>query len=104
MKKKIIIGVFSLLILITAIVSIIGAIDTYNYEVANDDIMVGLGAVMIAIIGGFVIFYELDLFYTVYYFFLKPKSVTKSILNIVSNLTLFIIFFSDGMANFLLDI
>ncbi len=101
MKKKIVIGVFSLLILITAIIFIVGAIDTYNYEVANDDIMVGLGAVMIAIIGGFVIFYELDLFYTVYYFFLKPKSVTKSILNIVSNLTLFIIFFSDGMANFL---
>ena len=37
MKKKIIIGAFSLLILITAIVFIVGAIDTYNYEVANDD-------------------------------------------------------------------
>ena len=101
MKKKIIIGIFLSLILITTIVFIVEAINTYNYEVTNDDIMAGFGAVMIAIVGSFVIFYELDLFYTVYYFFLKPKSATKSILNVISNLTLFIIFFSDGIANFL---
>ena len=101
MKKKIIIGVFSLLILITAIAFIVGAINTYNYEVANDDIMVGLGAVMVLVVGGFVVFYELDLFYTVYYFFVKPKIIAKSILNIISNLTLLIIFFSDRIAHIL---
>ena len=101
MKKKIIIGVFSLLILITAIAFIVGAINTYNYEVANDDIMVGFGAVMVLGVGGFVVFYELDLFYTVYYFFVKPKIIAKSILNIISNLTLLIIFFSDGIAHIL---
>ena len=104
MKKKIIIGVFSLLILITAIVSIIGAISSYNYDMdpANGvDIFEGFGAVLIAVVGGFVVFYELDLFYTAFYFFLKPKIIAKSILNIVSNLTLLSIVFTDSIAHFL---
>ena len=104
MKKKIIIGVFSLLILITAIVSIIGAISSYNYDMdpANGvDIFEGFGAVLIAVVGGFVVFYELDLFYTTYYFFIKPKTIAKSILNVLSNLTLLIMFFTDSIAYFL---
>ena len=101
MKKKIIIGVFTLLIIITAIFFVIGAIDTYNYEVANDDIMVGLGAAMVLVIGTFVVFYELDLFYTAYYFFVKPKTIGKSILNVFSNLTLLSIVFTDSIAHFL---
>ena len=100
MKKKIIIGVFSTLILITAIIFIVGAIDTYNYEVANDDIMVGFGAVLTLMVGGFVVFYELDLFYTTYYFFVKPKTIAKSILNVISNFTLLLIFFTDFIAHF----
>ena len=99
MKKKIIIGIFLLLIFITAIVSVIGAINTYKFEMANDDLFVGLGAVMAFVVGGFAVFYELDLFYTVYYFFLKPKRISKSILNILSNVTLFLIFFSDDIAH-----
>ena len=98
MKKKIIIGVFSLLILITAIVSIIGAISSYNYDMdpANGvDIFEGFGAVLIAVVGGFVVFYELDLFYTVYYFLLKPKTIAKSILNILANASLLLLFFVD---------
>ena len=101
MKKKVIIGIFSFLILITAIGFIIGAMNTYNHEVANDDILVGLGAVMILGVGGFVILYEFDLFYTVYYFFVKPKTLAKSILSGFSNLTLFSIFFTDFIAHFL---
>ena len=101
MKKKIVVGSFLALILITVIFFIIGAINTYNYEVANDDIMVGLGAAMVLGVGGFVVFYELDLFYTTYYFFIKPKTIAKSILNVLSNLTLLIMFFSDSIAHFL---
>ena len=101
MKKKIIIGVFSLLILITAIAFIVGAINTYHYEVANNDILVGLGAAMVLVIGVFVVFYELDLFYSVYYFFIKQKTITKSILNVFSNLTLLSIIFTDSIAHFL---
>lgn len=104
MKKKIIIGVFSLLILITAIVFIVGAIQSYNYDMdpANGvDILEGFGAVLTLMVGGFVVFYELDLFYTAFYFFLKPKIIAKSILNIVSNLTLLSIVFTDSIAHFL---
>ena len=50
---------------------------------------------MVLGVGGFIVFYELDLFYTVYYFFVKPKTKIKSILNILSNLTLLLIFSSD---------
>ena len=104
MKKRIIIVVFSLLILITAIVSIVGAISSYNYDMdpANGaDIFEGFGAVLIAVVGGFVVFYEFDLFYTTYYFFIKPKTIAKSILNVLSNLTLLIMFFTDSIAHFL---
>ena len=101
MKKKMVVGSFLALILITVIFFIIGTINTYNYEVANDDIMVGLGAAMVLVVGGFVVFYELDLFYTVYYFLVKPKTLAKSILNVVSNLTLLSIVFTDSIAHFL---
>lgn len=102
MKKKIIICAFSLLILITAAFFIITAIDSYNYDMnpANGvDILEGFGAVLALVVGGFVVFYEMDLFYTVYYFFIKPRTKTKSILNILSNLTLLLIFFSDILAH-----
>ena len=71
MKKKIIIGLFSLLILITAIICIVGAISSYNYDIKHypDDKWLGFGAVAILIVGGFVVFYAFDLFYTTYYFF-----------------------------------
>ncbi len=103
MKKKIIIGAFLTLILITAIIFILGAIDSYNYDMENnpDDKWLGFGAVLTLMVGGFVVFYELDLFYTTYYFFVKPKTIAKSILNIFCNLTLLSIVFTDSIAHFL---
>lgn len=106
MKKKIIIGIFSLLIVVTAIIFIIAAISSYNYDMDPNngvDILEGLRAVLIAIVGGFAIFYELDLFYTVYYFFIKPKTIAKSILNILANLTLVTMYFTDSIAHFLFE-
>lgn len=105
MKKKIIIGLFSLLILITVIIFIIGAISSYNYDITNhpDDKWLGFGAVLTVIVGGFVAFYELDLFYTVYYFLIKPKTIAKSVLNVLANLTLVIIYFTDYISHFLFE-
>ncbi len=98
-KKKIIIAsIFLTLITITAIYTVVSAVESYNYDMdpANGvDILEGFGAVLAMIVGGFVIFYEFDLFYTVYYFFIKPKTVTKSILNILSNSSLLLIFFNE---------
>lgn len=98
MKKKIIVCVFLLLILVTAIYTVVVAIDSYLYDMdpANGvDLLEGWGAAFAMIIGGFVVLYETDLFYTFYYFFVKPKTATKSILNILSNLSLLLVFFSD---------
>lgn len=102
-KKKIILAcIFLTLIAVTAIYTAVSAIDSYRYETdpANGvDILEGFGAVLIMMVGGFVVLYELDLFYTVYYFFIKPKTVAKSILNILSNLSLLLIFFSQYFKN-----
>ena len=101
MKKKRIVGVICALVLITAIFIIVEAKASYDYDMENhsDDKWIGFGAVIITMIGGFFIFYELDLFYTVYYFICKPKTVIKSVLNILCNLSLVLVFaflcFSD---------
>ena len=102
-KKIIIISFFLTLILITLFVFLKGAIDSYNYDMdpANGvDIMEGMGAAFLIIIGGLVAFYELDLFYTVYYFFIRPKTLIKSILVIFSNLTLLLVLFSENIIDF----
>ena len=102
MKKKIIICAFLILIFLTAAFFVVTAIDSYNYDMdpANGvDILEGFGAVLAIMIGAFVIFYELDLFYTVYYFFIKPKTIAKSILNILANMSLLLIFFADYYKN-----
>lgn len=94
------------MIVITSLLFIKGAIDSYNYDMdpANGvDILEGFGAVLTMMVGGIVVFYELDLFYTVYYFFIKPKTVAKSILNILANLTLVIMYFTDSIAHFLFE-
>ncbi len=107
MKKKIIIAVFSLLILVTAIIFIIGAISSYNYDLKTlsgdigDAKWIGFGAILTLMVGGFVVFYELDLFYTVYYFLIKPKTTIKSILNIFSNISLLLVIFTDYISHFL---
>ena len=102
MKKKIVICVFLTVILITTIFFIAATIDSYNYDMdpANGvDILEGFGAVLAIMIGAFVVFYELDLFYTVYYFLIKPKTIVKSILNILANMSLLLIFFADYYKN-----
>ena len=102
MKKKFIVCVFLVLICITAIFFIAAAIDSYNYDMdpANGvDILEGFGAVLAIMIGACVVFYELDLFYTVYYFLIKPKNIAKSILNILANASLLLVFLADYYKN-----
>ena len=104
MKKKILIVTFLLLVLITAIVFLAGAIDSYNYDmdpVNGVDIMEGMGAAMLIIVGGIVILCEIDLFFTVYYFLIKPKILSKSIFMILSQLMILLVIFSEDLAHFL---
>lgn len=103
-KKKIIItSIFLVLIAVTSFVFLSSAIESYNYDMdpANGvDILEGVGAGILIMVGSFVVFYELDLFHTVYYFFIRPKNVLKSIIVVLSNLMLILIFFSDKIADF----
>ena len=102
-KKLIIVCIFLTLIALTTIYTVVAAVKSYQYDMdpANGvDIFEGFGAVYIMMIGGFVVFCELDLFYTVYYFFIKSKTVVKSILNILSHLTLLVVFFTDHIIDF----
>ena len=102
MKKKIIVCVFLTLIFVTAVFFIVSAIESYKYDMDPTngvDILEGFGAVLAIMIGAFVVFYELDLFYTVYYFLIKPKTIAKSILNILANMSLLLIFFADYYKN-----
>ena len=97
-KKIIIISVFGLLIIATVICTFVSAIRSYQYDmdIANGvDILNGFGAILALLVGGAVVFYELDLFYTVYYFLVKPKTLARSILNILANLSLLLVFFNN---------
>ena len=92
MKKKIIvITVFSISILTTLILFASWVMKALSYDMYSNnefDIGEGVFGFVLIIIGGMVVFYELDLFYTVYYFLIKTKTKIQSILNIIANLTL----------------
>lgn len=95
MKKKIIIFGFLALMAATLALGIFYAVESYRFDMdpANGvDILEGLGAAMIMIVTGFLLVYEIDLFYTVYYFFVLPKTRVKSILNICANLSLVLMY------------
>ena len=105
MKKKIIIiCTFLLLIFITAFVFIKGAIESYNYDMdpANGvDILEGVGAAMLIGVGILFILCEIDLFFTVYYFLIKPKTLSKSIFMALSQLMILLVIFSNDLSHFL---
>lgn len=84
MKRKVIIGVFSTIILLTVAATVILPMIAYGIDKSNGDKFAMLGLFMLMCIGVFFVLYELELFYTVYYFFLKPKTLLRSVLNILS--------------------
>ena len=105
MKRKIIIiSIFLALIVITSFVFVKSAIDSYHYDMdpANGvDILEGVGAAILIGIGGMVILCESDLFFTVYYFLVKPKTLPKSIFMILSQLMLLLVITSGNLTKFL---
>lgn len=91
-KKIITVAAFLSFITCTMVLSITGAIQSYNYDINhNVDILEGFGALLCLMIGGFLVLYETDLFYTVYYFLFKPKTKAKTVLNLLSDLSLVLI-------------
>lgn len=94
MKTKRIVSIaFCTLILVTMLVFAVSAIRTYRIETADPavDILEDMGAAMVAIIGGAVVFFECDLFYTVRYLLFGQKRRAKTALVVVANVTLLLI-------------
>ena len=100
--KIIIICVFLALIIATAFIFGSLAIESYRYDIENEvDVLGGFGAVIAINIGIGVIIYELDLLYTILYFFIKRKTKTKTILNFASHFTLILMFLGEIISDFL---
>ena len=102
MKKKSIIIAFSMLILVTIIAFGWMSMEAYRYEMdpANGvDILEGFAAFLLAAVGGFAVLYEIDLFYTTYYFCIKRKTMAKTLLNVFANLSFLLAFVSVYLSN-----
>ena len=104
MKKKILIGAFLLLVFATAIFFAAAAVDSYHYDMdpANGvDILQGVGVAILIVLGGLIVLCEIDLFFTIYYFLIKPKTVTKTVFMILSQLLITMVFSSEDLSKFL---
>jgi len=108
MKKRIFYCACFALVLITAILAVVGAIDSYNYDMDPNngvDILEGFGAVLVMVVGGIVVFYELDLCYTIYYFvFAKTGTIAKTVLIILSHLSLLLILIYGCLSNIFMEL
>lgn len=104
MKKKLLIAVYLLLVFGTAIVFLAGAVESYRYDMDpayGVDILEGFGAALLLALGVLIILCETDLFFTVYYFLVKPKTTGKTVFMILSQLLLPLVIFSERLADFL---
>ena len=98
MKKKIIIGLALLCIIATAVIFGVMAFNSYNYNIQNKvDIFTGFGSFIYILIGGFIVWYEIDLFFTIYYFAIGPKTKIKTVLNLLSNPFFLLTFIAAGI-------
>ena len=98
MKKKIVIGFFTLLILATIVFFTASMIKYYS---EMEEGIEGLLLIFIMVYGGLAVFYECDLFYTVYYFAVGRKTVARTVLNILSHGALILALFTDEIARLL---
>ena len=98
MKKKIIIGFFTLLILATIVFFTASMIKYYS---EMEEGIEGLVLIIIMVYGGLAVFYECDLFYTVYYFAVGRKTVARTVLNILSHGALILALFTTQIAGLL---
>ena len=94
-NKKIIVSlIFCVLIFATMIYFIVSAAVTQHAESKDPaiDILEGLAATIVVVVGGFIVLDECDLFYTVYYLLFGQKRKAKTVLVILANITLIMIF------------
>lgn len=92
-KKYITASVFCALMLLTAVFFLIAGIDVYRTEMEQspNESFAGMGAAILAVIGIYILICELNLFVTVYYFLFSRKTTARTVLSILSTLTLVLI-------------
>ena len=104
MRKSIMIGVLAVLVLATVIGATVVALKFRNSDmdsVNGEDVPEVVDANGIMARGGLIVFCEMDLFCTVYYFLVKQKTLAKSMFMILSQLLLPIVLCSRYIAKFL---
>ena len=74
MKKKIIVSIFTFLIFVTAVFFVVPVIRDFLFSARPTEGIERIAGAFGLVLGGVVIFYELDLFYTVYSLFVKNPS------------------------------
>lgn len=92
-KKYITASVFCALMLLTAVFFLIAGIDVYRTEMEQspNESFAGMGAAILAVIGIFILICELNLFVTVCYFLFSRRTTARTVLSILSTLTLVLI-------------
>ena len=92
-KKYITASVFCALMLLTAVFFLIVEIEVYRTEMEQypREALAGMGAAILAVIGIYILVCELNLFVTVCYFLFSRKTIARTVLSILSSLTLVLI-------------
>ncbi len=92
-KKYITASVFCALMLLTAVFFLIVEIEVYRTEMEQypREALAGMGAAILAVIGIYILTCELNLFVTVCYFLFSRKTIARTVLSILSSLTLVLI-------------
>ena len=103
MKKKIIVSVFTFLIFATALFFVVPVIrDLLSSARPTEGIQRIAGAFGL-VLGGIVIFYELDLFYTVYSLVVKNPSPVRAVFLVLSHGALLLAFLARPLCTILRD-
>ena len=99
-KKYITASVFCALMLLTAVFFLIAGIEVYRTEMEQypHEAFAGMGAAILAVICIFLLIWELNLFVTVCYFLFSRKTTARTLLSILSSLTLVLIGIYDPVS------
>lgn len=103
MKKKIVVSIFTFLILATAVFFVVSGVRTFIFPSRPAEGIERIAGAFWLVLGGIVVFYELDLFYTVYSLFVKNPSPARTVLLVLSHGALLLAFLIDPLCTLLRD-
>ena len=85
-KKKIVtLCIFLALLLFSILFTIVQTVNVLRSQ--NSGLLGGIDSSVVILFGQIVILYQLDFFYTLFYFLFKPKTTAKTVLNLLSTVS-----------------